>query len=46
MKRLLEKWDRNGSTSGPAAWQLHDDDDDDDNDDDDGGNDGLEKREI
>jgi hypothetical protein len=30
MKRLLDKWDRKGSTSGPISWQLHDDDDDDD----------------
>jgi len=32
LKRLLDTWDRNGSTSGPTAWQIHDyDDDDDDN---------------
>jgi hypothetical protein len=34
MKRLLDTWDRNGSTSGPTAWQIYDDDDDDDDDDD------------
>jgi len=27
--RLLDTWDRNGSTSGPTAWQIYDDDDDD-----------------
>jgi hypothetical protein len=27
---LLDTWDRNGSTSGPNAWQIYDDDDDDD----------------
>jgi len=31
LKRLLDAWDRNGSTSGPTAWQI-DDDDDNDND--------------
>jgi hypothetical protein len=35
LKRLLDAWDRNGSTSGPTPWQIYDDDDDDDNDDDD-----------
>jgi len=30
LKRLLDTWDRNGSTSGPTAWQIYDDDDDDD----------------
>ena len=30
LKRLLDTWDRNGSTSGPTPWQIHDDDDDDD----------------
>ena len=30
LKRLLDTWDRNGSTSGPAPWQIYDDDDDDD----------------
>jgi len=30
LKRLLETWDRNGSTSGPTPWQTYDDDDDDD----------------
>ena len=28
LKRLLETWDRNGSTSGPTPWQIYDDDDD------------------
>jgi hypothetical protein len=28
LKRLLGTWDRNGSTSGPTAWQICDDDDD------------------
>ena len=32
LKGLLDKWDRNGSTSGPTPWQIYDDDDDDDND--------------
>jgi len=31
LKRLLDTWERNGSTSGPAAWQIYNDDDDDDN---------------
>jgi hypothetical protein len=26
LKRLLDTWDRNG-TSGPTPWQIHDDDD-------------------
>jgi len=26
LKRLLDTWDRNGSTSGPTPWQKHDDD--------------------
>ena len=26
MKILLDTWDRNGSTSGPTAWQIYDDD--------------------
>jgi hypothetical protein len=30
LKRLLDAWDRNGSTSGPTPWQIYDDDDDDD----------------
>ena len=30
LKRLLDTWDRNRSTSGPTAWQIYDDDDDDD----------------
>jgi len=34
LKRLLESWDRNESTSGPTPWQIYDDDDDDDDDDD------------
>jgi hypothetical protein len=25
LKRLLETWDRNGSTSGPTPWQIDDD---------------------
>jgi hypothetical protein len=29
LKRLLDAWNRNGSTSGPTAWQIYDDDDDD-----------------
>jgi len=29
LKRLLDTWDRNGSTSGPTAWRIYDDDDDD-----------------
>ena len=28
LKRLLDTWDRNGSTSGPSPWQIYDDDDD------------------
>jgi hypothetical protein len=28
LKRLLDAWDRNGSTSGPTPWQIYDDDDD------------------
>ena len=32
LKRLLDTWDRNGSTSGPTAWQIYDDDYDDDDD--------------
>jgi len=30
LKRLLDTWDRNGSTSGPTPCQIHDDNDDDD----------------
>ena len=30
LKRLLDMWDRNGSTGGPAPWQIYDDYDDDD----------------
>ena len=30
LKRLLDTWDRNGSTSGPSPWKIYDDDDDDD----------------
>jgi hypothetical protein len=26
LKRLLDAWDRNGPTSGPTPWLLHDDD--------------------
>jgi len=29
LKRLLDTWDRNGSTSGPNPWKIHDDYDDD-----------------
>ena len=32
LKRLLDTWDRNGSTSGPTPWQIYDNDDDDDDD--------------
>jgi hypothetical protein len=28
LKRLLDTWDWNGSTSGPTAWQIYDYDDD------------------
>jgi hypothetical protein len=28
LKRLLDTWDRNGSTSGPTPWKIDDDDDD------------------
>jgi len=28
LKRLLDAWDRNGSTSGPTPWKIDDDDDD------------------
>jgi len=28
LKRLLDTWDRNGSTSGPAPWQIYDDNND------------------
>ena len=34
LKRLVNKSDRNGSTSGPTPWKICDDDDDDDDDDD------------
>ena len=27
LKRFLNTWDRNGSTSGPMPWQIYDDDD-------------------
>ena len=30
LKRLLDTWDRNGSTSGPTPWKICDDDDYDD----------------
>jgi len=30
LKRLLDTWDRNGSTSDPTPWKIYDDDDDDD----------------
>jgi len=26
LKRLLDTWDRNGSTSGPTPWKIYDDD--------------------
>jgi hypothetical protein len=26
LKRLLDTWDRNESTSDPTPWQIHDDD--------------------
>jgi hypothetical protein len=26
LKRLLDTWERNGSTSGPTLWQIYDDD--------------------
>jgi len=29
LKRLMDTWDRNGSTSGPTLWQIYDYDDDD-----------------
>jgi hypothetical protein len=29
LKRLLDTWDRNRSTSGPTPWQIYDDNDDD-----------------
>jgi len=35
LKRLLDTWDRNGSTSGPTPWQIYDDADDGCGDDDD-----------
>ena len=35
LKRLLDTWDRNGSTSGPIPWKIYDDDDGGDDDDDD-----------
>ena len=28
LKRFLDTWDRNGSTSGPTTWQIYDDDED------------------
>ena len=37
LKRLLDTWDRNGSTRGLTPWQTCDDDDDDDDDDDETG---------
>ena len=30
LKRLLDTWDRNGSTSGPTLWHIYDDDNNDD----------------
>ena len=35
LKRLLDTWDQNRSTSGPTPWKIDDDDDDDDDDNDD-----------
>ena len=32
LKRLLDTWDRNGTTSGLTPWPTYDDDDDDDDD--------------
>ena len=29
LKRLVDTWDRNGSTGGLTAWQIYNDDDDD-----------------
>ena len=26
LKRLLDTWDRNGSTSGPTPWQIYEED--------------------
>jgi hypothetical protein len=26
LKRLMDTWDRNGSTSGPTPWKIYDDD--------------------
>ena len=43
LKRLLDTWDRNGSTGGPTAWQIYDDDDDDDGGDDDDDDDDGDK---
>ena len=31
LKRVLDTWDRNGSTSDPTPWQIYDDDDDESN---------------
>ena len=28
LKRLLDAWDRNGSTSGPTPWKIYDDEED------------------
>ena len=28
LKRLLDTWDQNGSTSGPTPWQIYNDDED------------------
>jgi len=32
LKKLLDTWDRNGSTSGPTPWQVYDDDDEEEED--------------
>jgi len=31
LKRLLDTWERNGSTSGPTPWRMYDDDDENSN---------------
>jgi len=33
LKRLLDTWDRNASTSGPTPWEIYGDDNGDDDDD-------------
>jgi len=34
LKRLLDMWDPNGSTSGPTLWQIYDEEEEEDDDDD------------